>query len=364
MTRLLMFALTLCLATAPADAARIKDISVLNGASDSQLVGYGLVVGLQGTGDTLRNTPFTEQSLQGMLGNLGLDLHGIALRNRNVASVIVTADLAAGVRVGSRVDVTVSALGDAPSLMGGTLLLTQLQGADGVIHASAQGAVSVSGFAIGRTGRDAVARRADRRAHSQRRHRRAGDSRAPDQMRSLLELKNPDYATAVRIVDAINAFSYARFRVHAAFEVDSRTVELFRPRNVTFARFMAEVGQLQVQPDMAARVVLDARTGTVVVGQDVQISTVAVTYGTLTVRVAEAPRVSQPNPFSQGRTVVTPDTTIDAHQAGGPIAIVGGSSLRMLVGGLNRIGVKPPGIIAILQAIKTAGALQADLVIQ
>jgi flagellar P-ring protein precursor FlgI len=186
----------------------------------------------------------------------------------------------------------------------------------------------------------------------------------PDQLRSMLELKNPDYATAVRIVDAINAYSRERFRAHAAFEVDSRTVELFRPRNVSFARFMAEVGELQVEPDMAARVVLDARTGTVVVGQDVQISTVAVTYGTLTVRVAEQPRVSQPAPFSNGRTVVTPNTRIDAEQSGGPIAIVGGSSLRALVGGLNRIGVKPPGIIAILQAIKTAGALQADLIIQ
>jgi flagellar P-ring protein precursor FlgI len=364
MMRSLMTALMLCLAVAPAAAARIKDISVLRGASDSQLVGYGLVVGLQGSGDTLRNAPFTEQSLQGMLGNLGLDLQGVALRNRNVASVIVTTDLEAGVHVGSRLDVTVSALGDAVSLMGGTLLLTQLQGANGVIRASAQGAVSVSGFesvgqgetlsqgvpTAGRIPNGAIVEQEI--------------PAPPDQLRAMLELKNPDYATAVRIVDAINAFAYARFRVRAAFEVDSRTVELFRPRNVSFARFMAEVGELQVQPDMAARVVLDARTGTVVVGQDVQISTVAVTYGTLTVRVAEAPLVSQPAPFSQGRTVVTPNTSIDVHQSGGPIAIVGGSSLRTLVSGLNRIGVKPPGIIAILQAIKTAGALQADMVIQ
>ena len=300
-----------------------------------------------------------------MLEHLGLDVHGASLRNRNVASVIVTTDLAAGMEPGARLDVTVSALGDAPSLMGGTLLLTQLQSADGVVYATAQGAVAVTGFETAGPGRDAVARRADRRAHSQRRDRRARSSRAsPTQLRSMLELKNPDYATAVRIVDAINAYSRERFRAHAAYEVDSRTVELFRPRNVSFARFMAEVGELQVEPDMAARVVLDARTGTVVVGQDVQISTVAVTYGTLTVRVNEPPRVSQPNPFANGRTVVTPNTKIDVEQGGGPIAIVGGSSLRALVSGLNRIGVKPPGIIAILQAIKTAGALQADLVIQ
>ena len=364
LARSLSIALILCLFAAPALAARIKDISILRGARDNQLVGYGLVVGLSGTGDTLNNAPFTQQAIQGMLQNLGMEVHGLALRNRNVAAVIVSADLSAGVQTGSRLDVTVSALGDAPSLMGGTLLLTQLQGSDGVVYATAQGAVSVTGFktegegetlsqgvpTAGRIPNGAIVQRAI-----------AGD---PNELRSMLELKNPDYATAVRIVDAINAYSRARYRASAAFEVDSRTVELFCPRHVSFARFMAEVGELQVQPDMAARVVLDARTGTVVVGQDVQISTVAVTYGTLTVRVNEQPQVSQPNPFSRGRTVVTPNTTINAEQSGGPIAIVGGSSLRTLVGGLNRIGVKPPGIIAILQAIKTAGALQADLVIQ
>jgi len=357
-------ALALCLAASPTCAARIKDISILRGARDSQLVGYGLVVGLQGSGDTFRNTPFTEQSVQGMLQNLGLDVRGIALRNRNVASVIVTADLSAGIEAGSRMDVTVSALGDAPSLMGGTLLLTQLQGSDGLVYASAQGAVAVTGFEShgqGETLSQGVptAGRIPNGAIVQ--HEIPPE---PDQLRAMLELKNPDYATAVRIVDAINGFSQARFRTRAAFEVDGRTVELFRPRNISFARFMAEVGELQVQPDMAARVVLDARTGTVVVGQDVQISTVAVTYGTLTVRVNEQPQVSQPNPFANGRTVVTPNTTIKAEQGGGAMSIVGGSSLRALVNGLNHIGVKPPGIIAILQAIKTAGALQADLVIQ
>jgi flagellar P-ring protein FlgI len=362
--RAFFVALALCLLSAPAVAARIKDISILRGARDSQLVGYGLVVGLNGSGDTFRNTPFTQQAVQGMLQNLGMDMHGIALRNRNVAAVIVTTDLSAGVDAGSRLDVTVSALGDATSLMGGTLLLTQLQASDGSIYATAQGAVAVTGFESrgeGETLSQGVptAGRIPNGAIVQQEV--AGE---PDQLRTMLELKNPDYATAVRIVDAINAFSRGRFRTRAAYEVDSRTVELFRPRNVSFARFMAEVGELQVQPDMTARVVLDARTGTVVVGQDVQISTVAVTYGTLTVRVNEQPQVSQPNPLGNGRTVVTPNTTINAQQSGGPIAILGGSSLRMLVSGLNRIGVKPPGIIAILQAIKTAGALQADLVIQ
>ena len=186
----------------------------------------------------------------------------------------------------------------------------------------------------------------------------------PDELRSMLELKNPDYATAVRIVDAINAYSRDRSRAHAAYEVDSRTVELFRPRNVSFARFMAEVR------GAAGRAGHARSCGSRCANRDSRRrpgradSTVAVTYGTLTVRVNEQPRVSQPNPFANGRTVVTPNTKIDVEQAGGPIAIVGGSSLRTLVSGLNRIGVKPPGIIAILQAIKTAGALQADLVIQ
>jgi len=248
--------------------------------------------------------------------------------------------------------------------MGGTLLLTQLLGSDGALYATAQGAVSVSGFQSqgeGETLSQGVptAGRIPNGAIVQ--HEIAA---APDELRSMLELKNPDYATAVRIVDAINIYSRGRFGARAAFELDARGVELFRPRNVSFARFMAEIGELQVQPDMAARVVLDSRTGTVVVGQDVQISTVAVTYGTLTVRINEQPQVSQPNPFSNGHTVVAPNTTINAEQTGGPIAIVGGSSLRTLVAGLNRIGVKPPGIIAILQAIKSAGALQADLVIQ
>ena len=278
-------AIALCLAAAPASAARIKDISVLRGARDNQLVGYGLVVGLQGVGDTLRNAPFTEQSVQSMLDHMGLDVHGTALRNRNVASVIVTADLAAGVEPGARLDVTVSSLGDATSLMGGTLLLTQLQAADGQIYASAQGAVSVTGFETqgqGETLSQGVptAGRIPNGAIVERQ-----PPGFADELRSMLELRNPDYATAVRIVDAINAYSRGRFGARAAFEVDSRTVELVPPAQRLVARFMAEIGELQVDPDMAARVVIDARTGTVVIGQDVQISTVAVTHGTLTVRV-------------------------------------------------------------------------------
>ncbi len=344
-------------------AARIKDITSLRNGCDLQLIGYGLVVGLQGSGDTLRNSPFTEQAIQSMLNRLGPGMGG-RLGNRNVAAVIVTTDLPMGTRVGSRMDVTVSALGDAPSLMGGTLLNTQLSSVDGQVFASAQGAVAVTGFDAAGQGETLTqgVPTAGRIANGA-----IVERETPivfDQPRLSLELKNPDFATAVRITDAINAYARHRFHRSVARETDARTVELLRPSEISSARFAAELGALLVEPDTAARIVLDARTGTVVIGQDVRISTVAVTHGTLTVRVNESPQVSQPNPFSQGRTVVTPNTRIDARQEGGQVQIIGGSSLRTLVAGLNRIGVKPTGIIAILQAIKSAGALQADLTIQ
>jgi flagellar P-ring protein FlgI len=363
--RRLLIALALCAAAGSACAGvRIKDITALRGERDNQLIGYGLVVGLAGTGDTLRNVPFTEQAIKAMLDRMGLNVRGGDLRNRNVAAVIVTGDLPSGMDVGSRLDVTVSALGDSNSLLGGTLLLTQLSGTDGIVYAGAQGAVSVTGFdaagqaqtlsqgvpTAGQIPNGAIIERAV--------------PAPPDELRLVLELRNPDDTTAVRIVDAINAYSVEHFRRRSAFEMSSRTVELMRPADLSVTRFMAEIGNLAVEPDTVARVVIDSRTGTVVIGQDVQISTVAVTHGTLSVRVTETPTASQPGPLSQGKTVQLDRTQIDAQQDGGQVAIVGGASLRALVNGLNRIGVKPSGIIAILQAIKTAGALQADLVVQ
>jgi flagellar P-ring protein precursor FlgI len=180
----------------------------------------------------------------------------------------------------------------------------------------------------------------------------------------VLELKNPDFKTVIELVDVINAFAQARYGARAATERDYRSVALVKPAKISAARFMAEIGDLEVRTDTPARVVVDSRSGTVVIGQDVQISTVAVTHGNLTVRVTESPNVSQPAPFSNGATVVTPKTQIGIEQEGGNIAIVGATSLRQLVRGLNQIGLKPQGIIAILQAIKTAGALQAELVVQ
>ena len=178
------------------------------------------------------------------------------------------------------------------------------------------------------------------------------------------ELKNPDFATAERVTDAINSFTQRHFGMAAARQRDQRSVDVDAPPNVNKARFIAELGELEVEPDMPARVVMDARSGAVVISQDVQISTVAVTYGNITVRVTETPQVSQPAPFSNGRTVVVPNTQVNVDQSGGTIAIVHGPSLRTLVAGLNQIGLKPSGIIAILQAIKAAGALQADLIVE
>ena len=364
MLRVLALILVVCAASRCDAEVRLKDIASLRGSHDSQLVGYGLVVGLQGTGDTLRNTPFTDQSIQAMRGRMGLNVNGTTLRNRNVAAVMVTADMPPDMTVGARMDVTVSALGDAPSLQGGTLLMTQLPGIDGTVYAMAQGAVAVTGFdaagqaqtvsqgvpTAGRVPNGAIVERTP--------------PYAPFALPLSLILRNPDYATAVRVVDVVNDFAQRRYRRRAAAEVDARSIELFQPPSVSIARFMAEIGELLVEPDTVARVVMDARTGTVVIGQDVQISTVAITHGTLTVRITETPTVSQPAARSNGKTKVTPNTNIDVLQEGGPVAVVRGSSLRDLVNGLNRIGAKPDGIMAILQAIKSAGALQADLVAQ
>uniref|UniRef100_Q07SH2 Flagellar P-ring protein n=1 Tax=Rhodopseudomonas palustris (strain BisA53) TaxID=316055 RepID=Q07SH2_RHOP5 len=352
--------------TTASAAVRIKDIANLKGVRENQLFGYGLVIGLKGTGDTLRNSPFTEQSLQSMLDNMGINIRGTALRTRNVAAVVVTADLPPFSAGGTRIDVSISSLGDSSSLMGGTLVMTSLRGADGEIYAVAQGAVAVGGYNIEGAAQSlsqgvATAGRIPNGALIEREVR----GRFSDMESLVLELKNPDFVTATRILDVINQHSRGRYQVGVAVEQDYRTVILTRPRAVSPVRFIAEIEELLVEPDTPARVVVDERTGTVVIGRNVQISTVAVTHGNLTVRITEAPIVSQPAPFSpRGETVVVPQTFIDANEPGAKIAILRGTDLQRLVRGLNQIGLKPSGIIAILQAIKSAGALQADLVIQ
>jgi len=345
--------------------ARLKDIAEIQGVRDNQLVGYGLVMGLNGTGDSLRNAPFTEQSMRAMLDNLGISPPAGAARANNIAAVIVTADLPPFSTTGSRIDVTVSSLGDATSLQGGTLIMTSLQGADGETYAVAQGNLIISGFsaqgaAESMTQGVPTAGRIPNGALIEREI--EGSFNTDTTM--ILELRNPDFSTAVRVADSINVFAKKRYKHAVASERDGKTITLRRPRNISATRFIADIEGLPIPTDEVARVVVDERTGTVVIGEKVRVSRVAISHGSLTVRVSEIPQVSQPDPFSDGETVVVPRTNIDAKESDAKIAIVGGTDLDSLVKGLNQIGVKPGGIIAILQAIKTVGALHAELVVQ
>lgn len=362
---LLLLALVLTPLPPAFAASRVKDIATLQSTRDNQLVGYGLVVGLNGSGDSLRNAPFTEQSMRSMLDNLGVATAEGRARLKNIAAVIVTATLPPFVRQGSRIDVTVSSLGDATSLGGGQLVMTPLRGADGEIYAVAQGPVSISGFkaqgqaqSISRgtptAGRIAGGAIVERELQAN----------FDSEQQLTLQLRNPDFTTAVAITDTINRNTSVRYGMSPAKEIDSRTVAITKPKNVSAARFIATIENLMVETDAPARVVLDESTGTVVIGQDVRISRVAISHGTLTVRVTEKPTVVQPLPFSKGETAVEPNTTIDVAEVGTQIGTVDGSDLQSLVEGLNRLGVGPSDIISILQAVKSAGAIQAELVVQ
>lgn len=344
---------------------RLKNIVSVQGVRPNQLVGYGLVIGLNGTGDSLRNSPFTQQSMQAMLDRLGVNIRRQNTRTRNTAAVVVTAELPAFAQTGATIDVTVSSLGDATSLLGGTLIMTALHGADNLVYAVSQGQLTVSGYQI-----SGAAQTMTQNVPTSARIPNGAlvEREAPGQFLDVeflgLELRNPDFATAIRIADAINAYGLDRFGMELARAADLRSVAVKRPPNMSPTRLMAEIGELIVEPDVPAIVVVDERTGTIVIGRDVTISTVAVSHGNLTVTVTETPQVSQPLPFSEGQTVVTPETNIASYEQGGALRIVRGTSLNVLVLGLNRMGLKPQGVIAVLQAIKSAGALQADLMVQ
>lgn len=345
-------------------ASRIKDLVDVEGIRENQLVGYGLVVGLEGTGDKLNNSPFTRQSLESMLERLGVNTRETNLSTKNVAAVMVTANLPPFSTQGTRIDITVSALGDAKSLQGGTLLVTPLRGADGEVYAVGQGSVAIAGFkaqgdaasitrgvpTVGRISNGAIIEREIK-------HHLAGQSNL------RLALRNPDLTTATRIADAINAFSGK----DVATAIDPSTVRLdlnskYEATNIV--ALLTEIEQLSVEPDQKARVVIDEQTGIVVMGRDVKVSTVAVAQGNLTVTITENAQVSQPAPLSDGATVVVPNTSIAVDDQGGrKLAIIdsGGISLRKLVDGLNALGIGPRDMISILQAIKAAGALQAEI---
>ncbi len=346
-------------------AARIKDISSLQAGRDNQLIGYGLVVGLQGTGDSLNSSPFTEQSMRAMLQNLGISTQGGQSRAKNVAAVMVTATLPPFASPGSRIDVTVSSMGDATNLRGGTLVMTSLTGADGQIYVVAQGSVIVSGFsAQGDAAQLSQGVTTGGRIPGGGIVERPLPSQFKDSINLVLQLRNPDFTTAVGVADSINAYAVARFGAAIAEARDSQEIVVAKPKSVDLARLMAEVENLVVETDMPARVVVNEKTGTIVIGEDVRISKVAVSYGTLTVQVTETPNVVQPLPFSRGETAVEPNTDIQATADSGTVAILDGPDLKGLVSGLNSIGVKPDGIISILQGIKSAGAMNAELVIQ
>lgn len=342
--------------------SRIKDLASIEGVRENQLVGYGLVTGLNGTGDTLNNCPMTRQSLQAMMERLGVNTRGANMRTSNMAAVMVTANLQAFATQGTRLDVTVSAMCDAKSLQGATLLATPLLGADGEVYAVAQGSIAISGFAaegdaakvtrgvptVGRIANGALIER-------------EVEFRINNLANLRLSLRNPDFTTARRIAAAINDFLGA----DSAEPTDPSTVSVQVPRNFqgNMMRLLTEVEQLRVEPDQRARVIIDERSGIIVMGKDVRVSQVAVAQGNLTVTITEQPEVSQPEPFSLGRTVVVPRTGIRVEtDEKKKLAIVKDSvSLRELVDGLNALGVGPRDLIAILQAIKASGALQADI---
>lgn len=354
-----LLATILLFAVSLADAARIKEIGYINGARNNQLIGYGLVTGLANTGDKTQ-TIFTNQSLANMLETMGIRVDPKATKVNNVAAVMVTCNLPPFARIGSKIDVTVAAIGDAKSIEGGVLVATPLKGVDGQVYAMAQGPMIVGGFLASGQG-----------ASVQKNHPNVGripngatiereviseDYKGSDIM---IALKMPDFTNARRIVDRINeAF---RNTAHAR---DAGTINVRIPPEMKSdpVKFLSIVENLDVKTDMQAKIVVDEKTGTVVIGENVRVSTVVISHGNISVQVKEDARVSQPMPFSQGQTVVTPDTQVKVREDRGKFYILeSGVSIRELVNALNATGISTRDVITILQTIKASGALHAEL---
>ncbi|ADO43513.1 flagellar basal body P-ring protein FlgI [Ketogulonicigenium vulgare] len=357
----------MALVTVPLQAAptRLKDLVEFDGVRGNDLVGYGLVVGLNGTGDGIRNAPFTEEIMANVLERLGVNITGEQFRPRNVAAVMVTARLPPFARAGSPMDVTVSAIGDASSLLGGTLVMTPLNAADGEIYAVAQGTIIAGGFSA-----EAQAARVTQGVPT------AGvipagatierevdfDFRTLSNVR--LALRTPDFTTAARIETAVNQ-TFGR-AVAVMQDAGTVIVSIAQTQASSPAHAMSQIENILVEPEIRARVVVDQRSGTIVIGEDVRISRVAVSQGRLTVRVEESPMVVQPNPFSNGETVVVPQSTaalsVDPG-TGGMAEVNTGTSLSELVAGMNALGVAPHDMIDILKSIRAAGALHAEFIV-
>jgi flagellar P-ring protein precursor FlgI len=342
-------------------AARIKDIAAFRGVRANQLVGYGLVVGLNGTGDN-QDAIFTLQSMAAMLEKMGVTVNPDDISVKNVAAVMVTAELPPFGRSGSRIDTLVNSIGNAKNLQGGTLLITPLKGADGQVYAVAQGPVSTGGFAAGGASGDKVQKNfptVGRVVQGALVEREIPFSLNQKDVLTLA-LHRPDFTTATRMAQAINA----GLMDSVADTLDSGTVRIVVPPKYigNTVQLIAAVENLGVTPDTVSRVVINERTGTVVMGENVRISTVAIAHGNLSVQIRETQNVSQPLPFSEGQTKVTPESQVLVQEGRQPLFLVQtGVSIGEVVKALNALGVSPRDLIAIFQALKTAGALQAEL---
>ena len=342
------------------DAARLKDIADVEGVRPNQLIGYGLVVGLNGSGDGTQ-AQFTIQSIVNMLERMGINVDPKQVKVKNVASVMVTAKMPPFSKIGQKIDVVVSSIGDAKSLQGGTLLLTPLKGSDGKVYALAQGPLSIGGFAAGGAG-----------GGVQKNHPTAG--RIPNgatiereipvalntKKQIRMSLKSPDFTTVIRAVDAVNSLLGGK----VAFPVDAETFVINVPRQYdgNVVGLLAAVENVKIDPDQRAEVVMDERTGTVVMGANVRLAPVAIAHGNLSIQISENPQVSQPAPLGGGQTVVTPSTQVSVKEQGGKLILIPEqNTIGDLVSALNAVGVTPRDLISILQSIKAAGALQAEL---
>jgi len=349
----------LTFAAGPADAARIKDIASFKGVRSNQLVGYGLIVGLNGTGDQ-RGSDFTIQSMVNMLDKMGVRVDRSSLRPKNVAAVMVTGNMPVSASPGSRMDVTVSSIGDAKSLLGGTLLVTPMRGIDGNIYAVAQGALTLGGFlaegaaaqaqknttTVGIVPNGAIVER-------------GVPFNFNDMQNVTLNLSMQDFTTTMQTVNSINRSlggNYARAKDVAT--IDVAVPPQFRGNLVPL---MASIENIEITPDSRARVVVDEKTGTVVLGQDVRLGRVAVAHGNLQIVISETAQVSQPPAFSGGQTAVVPETELGVVEQNKRLILMEGSTLRELVDGLNAIGASPRDLISILRTLRAAGALMADL---
>ncbi len=342
-----------------AHSARIKDLATVSGMRKNQLVGYGLVVGLSGTGDQ-RGSDFTVQSIYNMLDKMGVRVDKATLKPKNVAAVMVTAQMPVSSKAGSRLDVTVSSIGDSTSLLGGVLLVTPLKGIDGNIYAIAQGSVLVGGVSAQGAGAS-VSKNITTvgMVPGGGNIERSVPFAFNDQPDLTLSLRTPDFSTATRLAKRVNE----SLGQAMATAIDAGTIRLAVPpeNQGNLAMLMASIENLDVTPDHRARVVVDEKTGTVVLGQNVQISPVAVTHGNLQIQVQESADVSQPLPFSNGRTVVTPETNIAVNEENRKLRMIEGATLQELVEGLNALGATPRDLISVLRTLEASGALSADL---